>query len=182
MLNNCKHKGLSILFLNSLLLFQNPDAWALMGHVKYMTNDVEASRDCYERTISFTSDAAEMHSIYLRLASIYLQEEKVSNNVQLITDGDNQISLWNILYSLFADLVHILTFIEDSGYTICIFFCQFSNAKNTFLMACKRSPSCVSWLGVGIACYRVSKEELSLLFKFFKNSTLILSYLVFCLC
>lgn len=43
-----------------------------------MTNDVEASRDCYERTISFTSDAAEMHSIYLRLASIYLQEEKVS--------------------------------------------------------------------------------------------------------
>lgn len=91
MLNNCKHKGLSILFLNSLLLFQNPDAWALMGHVKYMTNDVEASRDCYERTISFTSDAAEMHSIYLRLASIYLQEEKVSNNLQLITDGDNQI-------------------------------------------------------------------------------------------
>lgn len=62
-----------------------------MGHVKYMTNDVEASRDCYERTISFTSDAAEMHSIYLRLASIYLQEEKVSNNLQLITDGDNQI-------------------------------------------------------------------------------------------
>lgn len=91
MLNNCKHIRLSILFFNSLLLFQNPDAWALMGHVKYMTNDVEASRDCYERTISFTSDAAEMHSIYLRLASIYLQEEKVSNNVQLITDGDNQI-------------------------------------------------------------------------------------------
>ncbi|XP_056020644.1 cilia- and flagella-associated protein 70-like isoform X10 [Ostrea edulis] len=89
--------------------YQNPDAWALMGHVKYMTNDVEASRDCYERTISFTIDAAEMHSIYLRLASIYLQEEK------------------------------------------------FSNAKNTFLMACKRSPSCVSWLGVGIACYRLGE-------------------------
>lgn len=88
MLNNCR---LSILFFNSLLLFQNPDAWALMGHVKYMTNDVEASRDCYERTISFTSDAAEMHSIYLRLASIYLQEEKVSFNVQLIIDGDNEI-------------------------------------------------------------------------------------------
>ncbi|XP_061173813.1 cilia- and flagella-associated protein 70-like isoform X1 [Saccostrea echinata] len=89
--------------------YQNPDAWALMGHVKYMTNDVEASRDCYERTLSFTTDAAEMHSIYLRLASIYLQEEK------------------------------------------------FSNAKNTFLMACKRSPSCVSWLGVGIACYRLGE-------------------------
>ena len=39
-----------------------------------------------------------------------------------------------------------------------IFF-QFSNAKNTFLLACKRSPSCVSWLGVGIACYRVRKNR-----------------------
>ncbi|KAK3092740.1 hypothetical protein FSP39_006770 [Pinctada imbricata] len=91
--------------------YQNPDAWALMGHVKYMTSDTENARDCYERTISFTGDASEMHSIYLRLASIYLQESK------------------------------------------------FQDAKRTFLLACKRSPSCVSWLGVGIACYRI--EELS---------------------
>ncbi|XP_052768283.1 cilia- and flagella-associated protein 70-like isoform X5 [Mya arenaria] len=97
--------------LNEALQFdyQNPDAWALMGHVKYLTNDTAEARDCYERTISFVSDASEMHSIYLRLASIYLQEGR------------------------------------------------FQEAKTTFLMACKRSPSCVSWLGVGIACYRLGE-------------------------
>ena len=37
-----------------------------------------------------------------------------------------------------------------------IYIFQFQEAKTTFLLACKKSPSCVSWLGVGIACYRVS--------------------------
>ncbi|RUS91269.1 hypothetical protein EGW08_000981 [Elysia chlorotica] len=46
--------------------FQNPDAWSLMGHVKYMTADSNGARDCYERTLSFVTDASEMHSIYLR--------------------------------------------------------------------------------------------------------------------
>lgn len=97
--------------LNEALQFdhQNPDAWALMGHVKYMKGDTSEARDCYERTISFVSDAQEMHSIYLRLASIYLQDQR------------------------------------------------FQEAKNTFLLACKKSPSCVSWLGVGIACYRLGE-------------------------
>ena len=36
---------------------------------------------------------------------------------------------------------------------------QFQEAKNTFLMACKKSPTCVSWLGVGMACYRVSSTK-----------------------
>ena len=48
-----------------------------MGHVKYMLGDTEVAKDCYERTINFVRDASEMHSIYLRLASIYLQESKV---------------------------------------------------------------------------------------------------------
>lgn len=48
-----------------------------MGHVKYMIGDTENAKDCYERTISFLHDASEMHSIYLRLASIYLQDQRV---------------------------------------------------------------------------------------------------------
>ena len=56
---------------------QNPDGWALMGHVKYLNGDNEAARECYERTLSFVTDASEMHSIYLRLASIYLQDGEV---------------------------------------------------------------------------------------------------------
>ncbi|KAL3873547.1 hypothetical protein ACJMK2_036646 [Sinanodonta woodiana] len=89
--------------------YQNPDAWSLMGHVHYLLGNTAEARDCYERTISFVADASEMHSIYLRLASIYLQEQR------------------------------------------------YEEAKKTFLLACKRSPSCVSWLGVGIACYRLNE-------------------------
>jgi len=77
----CKNKEIVFSLGNSnfqSILLQNPDAWALMGHVKYLTNDTAEARDCYERTISFVADASEMHSIYLRLASIYLQEGRVS--------------------------------------------------------------------------------------------------------
>ncbi|XP_060604494.1 cilia- and flagella-associated protein 70-like isoform X21 [Ruditapes philippinarum] len=97
--------------LNEALQFdyQNPDVWALMGHVMYLINDTTEAKGCYERTIDFVADASEMHSVYLRLGSIYLRDEK------------------------------------------------FQEAKNTFLMACKRSPSCVSWLGVGMACYRLGE-------------------------
>ena len=48
-----------------------------MGHVKYLVGDTETAKDCYERTLALMGNASEMHSIYLRLASIYLQESKV---------------------------------------------------------------------------------------------------------
>lgn len=68
-----------------LFYIQNPDAWAILGHVKFLLGDTVVAKDCYERTLAFIADASEMHSIYLRLASIYLQEGQVrTDNTKLI--------------------------------------------------------------------------------------------------
>eukprot|EP00118_Oscarella_pearsei_P027440 m.311063 g.311063 ORF g.311063 m.311063 type:complete len:1084 (+) comp59046_c0_seq1:3-3254(+) len=87
--------------------YQNPDTWALLGHVEYLTGNREEAKAAYERVLDFIAEASDMHTVYLRLGSLYIQEE------------------------------------------------QFVGAKNTFLLACKRSPTSFSWLGVGIACYRM---------------------------
>lgn len=97
--------------------YEQPDTWALLGHVKYFMGDAEGAQSCYKRTLAFVNDATDMHPVYLRLASIYLQDK------------------------------------------------MFHKARETFLMACQSSPSSVSWLGVGIACYRmgnISEAEASL--------------------
>jgi len=60
-----------------VLFEQSADAWAILGHAKYLSGDMQEAKNCYERTLSFTDDACEMHSIYLRLASIYLQQGQV---------------------------------------------------------------------------------------------------------
>uniref|UniRef100_A0A5F8GC58 Cilia and flagella associated protein 70 n=1 Tax=Monodelphis domestica TaxID=13616 RepID=A0A5F8GC58_MONDO len=92
--------------------YMNPNVWGLKGHLYFLNGNHAEAKECYERTVSFVVDAAEMHFIYLRLGSIYLEDGEVRNL-----------------------------------------------AKNTYLMACKKSPSCLTWLGVGIACYRL--EELT---------------------
>uniref|UniRef100_W5M3G9 Cilia and flagella associated protein 70 n=1 Tax=Lepisosteus oculatus TaxID=7918 RepID=W5M3G9_LEPOC len=92
-------------------LDQNPDVWALSGHLHYLTGNFSKARQCYERTLDFVTDATDIHPIYLRLGTIYLQEK------------------------------------------------QFEQAKRIYLRACRDSPSCLTWLGLGIACYRL--EELT---------------------
>ncbi|XP_073414691.1 cilia- and flagella-associated protein 70 isoform X2 [Dendrobates tinctorius] len=89
---------------------QNPDVWALTGHVQYMSGRKGEARQCYEHALNLVDDASDMHPVYLRLGSIYLQEG------------------------------------------------EFEKAKTTYLLACRRSPTCLTWLGVGVACYRL--EEL----------------------
>ncbi|XP_058266386.1 cilia- and flagella-associated protein 70 isoform X3 [Hemibagrus wyckioides] len=91
--------------------FQNPDVWALYGHMHYMMKDYNQAQDSYERTLDFVTDASDTHPVYLRLGSIYIQKG------------------------------------------------QYDKAKPTYMLACKSSPSCLTWLGLGIACYRL--EELT---------------------
>ncbi|XP_074962063.1 cilia- and flagella-associated protein 70 isoform X2 [Phalacrocorax aristotelis] len=89
--------------------YMNPNVWAQKGHLCYLKRDFGKAKECYERTISFVEDAEDMHFIYLRLGSIYLEEK------------------------------------------------EYGRAKQTYLLACKNSASCLTWLGVGIACYRLDE-------------------------
>ncbi|KAM9305428.1 cilia- and flagella-associated protein 70 [Gastrophryne carolinensis] len=90
---------------------QNPDVWALTGHLRYLSGRKSEARECYEHALSLVSDASETHPVYLRLGSLYLQEG------------------------------------------------EYEKAKNTYLLACKRSPTCLTWLGAGIACYRLEEMQ-----------------------
>ncbi|NXF35177.1 CFA70 protein, partial [Nyctibius bracteatus] len=89
--------------------YVNPNVWAQKGHLCYLRRDFGEAKECYERAISFVEDAEDMHFIYLRLGSIYLENR------------------------------------------------EYGQAKQTYLLACKNSASCLTWLGVGIACYRMEE-------------------------
>ncbi|XP_064009315.1 cilia- and flagella-associated protein 70 [Pogoniulus pusillus] len=87
----------------------DPNVWAQKGHLSYLRKDFGKAKECYERATSFPRDAEDVHFIWLRLGSIYLQEK------------------------------------------------EYSRAKQTYLLACQSSASCLTWLGVGIACYRLEE-------------------------
>ncbi|XP_068062591.1 cilia- and flagella-associated protein 70 isoform X3 [Anomalospiza imberbis] len=87
----------------------NPNVWAQKGHLCYLQKDFDNAKECYERVISFVEDAVDMHFVYLRLGSIYLEEK------------------------------------------------EYGRAKHIYLLACDNSASCLTWLGVGIACYRLEE-------------------------
>ncbi|KFO71236.1 Tetratricopeptide repeat protein 18, partial [Cuculus canorus] len=100
--DDCLSKAMRIDYLN-------PNVWAQKGHLCYLRKDFSEAKECYERTIGFVEDAADMHLVYLRLGSIYLEEK------------------------------------------------EYGRAKQTYLLGCKNSASCLTWLGVGIACYRLEE-------------------------
>ncbi|XP_050173589.1 LOW QUALITY PROTEIN: cilia- and flagella-associated protein 70 [Myiozetetes cayanensis] len=87
----------------------NPNVWAQKGHLCYLKGDCGQAKECYERVVSFVEDAVDMHFVYLRLGSIYLEEK------------------------------------------------EYGRAKQIYLLACDNSASCLTWLGVGIACYRLGE-------------------------
>ncbi|XP_058013462.1 cilia- and flagella-associated protein 70 isoform X2 [Ahaetulla prasina] len=89
--------------------YLNPEVWAQKGHLCYLTGNFSEAKSCYERTISFVTDAKDMHTVYLRLGSIYLEGK------------------------------------------------EYDKAKHIYLLASKKSPSCLTWLGVGIACYKLKE-------------------------
>ena len=55
-----------------------------------------------------------------------------------------------------------LNFFQTMSYTFLFSFqrcLQYQEAKETYLLAAKRAPSSVTWLGVGISCYRLGDLE-----------------------
>ncbi|NXY37810.1 CFA70 protein, partial [Pomatorhinus ruficollis] len=87
----------------------NTNVWAQKGHLCYLKKDFDNAKECYERVISFVEDAEDIHFVYLRLGSIYLEEK------------------------------------------------EYGRAKQIYLLACDNSATCLTWLGVGIACYRLEE-------------------------
>ncbi|TRZ24200.1 hypothetical protein HGM15179_002886 [Zosterops borbonicus] len=87
----------------------NTKVWAQKGHLCYLQKDFDNAKECYERVISFVEDAEDIHFVYLRLGSIYLEEK------------------------------------------------EYGRAKQIYLLACDNSATCLTWLGVGIACYKMEE-------------------------
>ncbi|VDP23326.1 unnamed protein product [Schistosoma margrebowiei] len=68
-------------FNASLIIEADPEAveaWACLGHLRYIAGDLNAARSCYERCLCLiTWPPKDQHILLLRLGSIYLQQLKV---------------------------------------------------------------------------------------------------------
>uniref|UniRef100_A0A8D0FDP4 Cilia and flagella associated protein 70 n=1 Tax=Strix occidentalis caurina TaxID=311401 RepID=A0A8D0FDP4_STROC len=85
----------------------NPNVWAQKGHLCYLKRDFGDAKECYERTISFLEDAADMHFVYLRLGSIYLEEKELEEMVE----AEDALSEANALNNTNAEVWGYLTLI-----------------------------------------------------------------------
>ncbi|KAK4469221.1 hypothetical protein MN116_006795 [Schistosoma mekongi] len=67
-------------FNASLVIEADPEsieAWACLGHLRYISGDLSAARSCFERCLALvTWPPKDQHILLLRLGSIYLQEQK----------------------------------------------------------------------------------------------------------
>ncbi|CAH8499314.1 unnamed protein product [Schistosoma intercalatum] len=67
-------------FNASLIIEADPEAveaWACLGHLRYIAGDLNAARSCYERCLCLiTWPPKDQHILLLRLGSIYLQQLK----------------------------------------------------------------------------------------------------------
>ena len=88
---------------------ENIQAWETLSHAQYLMRDISGARESYERTLASTGELLDPHLVYLRLASIYLEEK------------------------------------------------NFRKSKDMFLHGCRHCPSALTWLGVGISCYRLQE-------------------------
>lgn len=96
-------KMLNVIFFVTVI--QNPDMWALYGHLYYMKKDYSQAQEYYERTLDFVTDASDTHTICLRLGSIYLEKGQVGQHLL------HKLSLFSIACDarlFMSDLIYCL--------------------------------------------------------------------------
>uniref|UniRef100_A0A8C5UAD6 Cilia and flagella associated protein 70 n=1 Tax=Malurus cyaneus samueli TaxID=2593467 RepID=A0A8C5UAD6_9PASS len=89
----------------------NPNVWAQKGHLCYLRKDFKKAKDYYERVISFMEDASDMHFVYLRLGSIYLEEKQMGQMVE----AEDALSEANTLNNTHAEVWAYLALVSLNG-------------------------------------------------------------------